>query len=354
MSAETDEETIPRGGIQQPMWYPGKFVGLPNRRLSKTQPKPVDAIEQPRPEKSDAISAFLGVDATDAIDKQEKELSGRNSTGGVFKKKWFGGKNKQDDDASSKKLELKSDDEDPAEEMRKESMIARTVRGIRDKFVSRKLVGRIYIYRMSGVVSTAVTTKVGLHDKKSEISDDFDDLPYYNKRALGITDIILTSLERRSRAWEGVDFADEVLLTRGATFGVSDPFFGAIGFSLTIELSATVTTLLASYKRFEEYTALQEPRGSFSFLRSMSFSGVASPSMKSSTSTNKLDSSGQVATSQGIIFSVGDKDDKDGYTDAQRQLKATLNSKLYDKRLETSNGWFIHDGTLSSHDAGGI
>ena len=351
MSAETDEETNQRNNVPT-KWYPGKFVGLPNRRGKSQQLKAIVNVNDPSPaEKNDVISSFLGVNAVDNCENATSDAPNRNSFS-MLNKKWFG---RKQDEEKTKSSEPKQQDEeeDINEEMKKESMIARTVRGIRDKYVARKLIGRIYIYRMSGVISTAVTTKVGINDKKSEISDDLEDLSYYSRRALSITDVILTSLERRSRAWSGVDFSDEVLLTRGATFGISDPFFGAIGFSLTIELSATVTSLIASDKRNEEYKAMQEPRGSsFSFFRTMSFSGAPAPSMQSNKSASKLDSL-QEPVIQPIIFSE-DEGDLNAYNDAQRQLTMALRSKvLTDKRLESSNGWFIYDGgTSPSHDSG--
>ncbi len=54
-----------------------------------------------------------------------------------------------------------------AEESKKESVIAKTIRTIRNKFVDRKLQGRILIYRMSGVVATAVTCDILSTDQHS-------------------------------------------------------------------------------------------------------------------------------------------------------------------------------------------
>ena len=71
------------------------------------------------------------------------------------------------------------------------------------------------------------------------------------KRALSMTDTILNSLERRSLSWENSEFAHSTLLTRGTTIGVSDPFLGMIGWSFTLELSATAHTLYSSRRRYE-------------------------------------------------------------------------------------------------------
>jgi hypothetical protein len=156
------------------------------------------------------------------------------------------------------------EDEDNVEEIVKENAICSTVRSIREKFMQRKLTGKIYIHRMSGIISTAMTSHVTEEDlanyilKKSMETDAMEHDPLAQaevsgqyKRALSMTDTILNSLERRSLAWDGVDFTHNTVLSRGSTMGISDPFLGLIGFSFTIQLSATVHSLLASRKRFE-------------------------------------------------------------------------------------------------------
>lgn len=152
------------------------------------------------------------------------------------------------------------------EDIKQEAMIVKTVKAIRAKFLQRQLVGRIYIYRISGVISTAITSDVSRDDimdyllKKVETSRDsvLQDDPIQQAelegkywRALTATDTILNSLERRSLSWEGAEFAHTTLLTRGSTVGVSDPIVGLIALSFTIELSATAHSLLSSRKRYE-------------------------------------------------------------------------------------------------------
>jgi hypothetical protein len=153
------------------------------------------------------------------------------------------------------------------EETKKESMICSTVRSIRTKYLERQLIGRIYIYRLSGVISTAVTSEVTSEDvmnyylskaerngQNSVYEDDAliqAEVTGQYKRALSTVDAILNSLERRSLAYSTADFSHTTLLTRGTTLGVSDPFFGIIGFSFTLELSATAHSLLASRRRYE-------------------------------------------------------------------------------------------------------
>lgn len=156
------------------------------------------------------------------------------------------------------------EDEENVEEIVKESAICSTVRSIREKFMERKLVGKIYVHRMSGIISTAMTSHITEEDLANYIlnqSSETEPLEHdpiskaeltgQYKRALSMTDTILNSLERRSVAWNGVDFTHNTVLTRGSTMGISDPFLGLIGFSFTIQLSATVQSLLASRKRFE-------------------------------------------------------------------------------------------------------
>lgn len=179
---------------------------------------------------------------------------------GWYPGKYLGRKLPENSEESNKK------DEDEKEK-KNESMICVTVRSIREKYLERQLVGRIYIYRLSGVISTAVTSEVTTDDivnyylKKVETQGhdailENDPLMQAEvtgqyKRALSTVDTILNSLERRSLAYSTADFNHTTLLTRGTTIGVSDPFFGLIGFSFTLELSATAHSLLASRRRFE-------------------------------------------------------------------------------------------------------
>lgn len=191
-------------------------------------------------------------------------------------KKWYPGKliglmkkSKEDNKAYENNVNRDENANTTAEieDIRQEAMIVKTVRGIRLKYLERQLTGRIYIYRMSGVIATAITSDVSSDDignylldkiekKGSQAFYDDDqmnkaDLSSNYKRALSTTDSILNSLERRSLCWLGAEFGSSTMLTRGTTIGVSDPFIGMIAFSFTIELSCTVHTLLASRKRFE-------------------------------------------------------------------------------------------------------
>lgn len=165
----------------------------------------------------------------------------------------------QDDEMEGTKQDI--------EDQKQEAMIVRTIRAIRTKYLERQLVGRIYIYRMSGVIATAVTSEITRDDIMDYLMKKVEregpdavrqedpliqaELEKKYKRALSTTDTILNSLERRSLSWEGCEFSANTLLTRGSTIGVSDPFIGMIAFSFTLELSATAHSLLASRKRYE-------------------------------------------------------------------------------------------------------
>jgi hypothetical protein len=191
-------------------------------------------------------------------------------------KKWYPGKliglmkkNREDNKVYENNINRDENANTTAEieDIKQEAMIVKTVRGIRNKYLERQLTGRIYIYRMSGVIATAITSDVSSDDIGNYLLDKVEkkgtqgfydddlmnkaDLSSNYKRALSTTDSILNSLERRSLCWEGAEFGTSTMLTRGTTLGVSDPFIGMIAFSFTIELSCTVHTLLASRKRFE-------------------------------------------------------------------------------------------------------
>jgi hypothetical protein len=178
------------------------------------------------------------------------------------------------------------DDETPSrqeEERKNENVILFMIKKIRNKLIARKLVGQILIHRLSGIVVTKIHCTVRADDIATPEDDDpMSELNNKQKRAITTTDAILNSLERRSRAWDGVDFNDDVTLTRGATIGVSDPFVGMIGFSFTYEITCTVKSLLASRRRLE---AARESISSTQPPRSMSFSFSMS-SGKSSTNAN--------------------------------------------------------------------
>lgn len=176
-----------------------------------------------------------------------------------------GGNNKNknnDHDGTTNENEKHEDDETA-----KESMICSTIRSIRAKYLERRLVGKIFIHRLCGVISTAVTSEVTAEDisnhylKLAETNGrggllDKDpllqaELTGQYRRALSTVDTLLNSLERRSLAYSSSDFGNSTLLTRGTRIGINDPFFHVLGFSFAMELSATAHSLIASRKRYE-------------------------------------------------------------------------------------------------------
>jgi hypothetical protein len=177
------------------------------------------------------------------------------------------------------------DKDETEDEKKNEHLVVMVTRAIRNKMISRKLVGSIMIHRISAIISTRMHCMVKADDpyEDEEDFDPMEELSGNYKRAITTTDAVLNSLERRSRAWAKVDFSDDVSLTRGATIGVSDPIVGLIAFSFTFEITATVKSLLASRRRFEtarESIALTQPP------RGMSFSFSFSSSTKNNNATN--------------------------------------------------------------------
>jgi hypothetical protein len=213
------------------------------------------------------------LESLESSQSSDPEPDMRPSVAEKVKSGWYPGKymGRSRPPEKVKKQSLQNDEmegtKQDIEESKQEAMIVRTLRAIRAKFLERQLVGRIYIYRMSGVIATAVTSEITRDDimqhllRKVETGgvDAFIqedpliqvELEKKYRRALSTTDTILNSLERRSLSWEGCEFAANTLLTRGSTIGVSDPFIGLIAFSFTLELSATAHSLLASRKRYE-------------------------------------------------------------------------------------------------------
>lgn len=294
LSEESEPEATAAAASNQPSaenkggWYIGKYMGLRNRSLSKSSQENVENVENDDGEHKEVQTASA---AQEPADEQPSSASSSTSSTwaslGSAASTWFswgGGVAQGQAEASPSDIE----------DSKKESMITATVRNIRAKFLSRQLVGRIYIYRLSGVISTAVLSDVTAEDvaqylidtaasgkdilEKDEVMNA--ELTGNYKRALSTTDTILNSLERRSLAWQGCDFANNTMLTRGSTLGVSDPIVGLIGFSFTLELSATVRSLLASRRRFEAArelavdktaAAAEEAGGSRRSLTSFSF-----------------------------------------------------------------------------------
>lgn len=132
-------------------------------------------------------------------------------------------------------------------------------------YVEIMIIVLVFCLCCSGIISTALTSDVTEEDIAQHIAGQAErslfgeagdpllraEVTGQYKRALSMTDSILNSLERRSLAWEHMDFNHATMLTRGTTIGISDPIVGMLNFSITLQLSGTTQSLLASRKRFE-------------------------------------------------------------------------------------------------------
>ena len=229
-------------------WYPGKLIGVARRLSGLADPSEIDGVQQ---------------------SQQQTVEEDESATEPVIE-------NRDDIDEKSR-----------IEEANKESMIAKTVRLIRSKYLERQLIGKIFIHRLSGIVSSSLTSEVTKDDitdyltnmVKSEGILQHDallraELTGQYRRSLSTTDSILNSMERRSLSWKNCDFAHNTMISRGTVLGVKDPFVGFVGFSFTLELSATAHSLLASRRRYEASRDLAAPpsRPPF-FSSSNSYSG---------------------------------------------------------------------------------
>lgn len=280
------------------------------------------------------------------------------------------------------------ENENDTSESKKESMICFVVRSIRQKYLDRQLIGRIYIYRLSGVIATAVTSDVTAEDlaqfnidlaEKSAAHREsvFDSDPMVQaeltgqyKRALTLTDTILNSLERRSLAWATSmgTFAHNTLLTRGTTIGVSDPFIGMIGLSFTIELSATAGSLLASRKRFEatREIALEtiSRRESFDSDQDGSIKGRSSSASSSTFSlrdsfsmSNMFSSKAGMGNSNNINSSNGSASNSNKrpsvrYAGGDDQLPLTSVGDYFNLSNTTADSLTVSDDKANNNDTG--
>ena len=226
-------------------------------------------------------------------------------------------------------LEKDTTDTDVGDESKNEKMFIRMVRNIRKKFTARRLIGKIYIYRVAGFVSTAMRCHIDeayYRQQSQSFSgiDDLQDLDYTYKKAITTTDAVLDSLERRAKSWNGVDVDDDIMLTRGARFGIRGPYLGIIGYIVQLELSATVHSLNESRKRFEELkranaasnsSSIISPfsRMSFNFFPSSTTNSANSrPSSENNSQKNKKHTlTSPIAPLQPQLTEANDSNDDD-------------------------------------------
>lgn len=263
-------------------WYMGKYVGRP----------------VPTHLKENAETIHEDVDEEEAAmheDRDSDDYTQNNLQKGLLTQ----GNDPEQDDSYNRERSSSFSSTVTTEETKKEKVFVRVVRNIRNKFVARRLIGNLYIYRVAGFVSTAMRCKIdetyyqsrslsrsqsfsfnaqGIPTVAAE-EENIDDMESSYQRAITMTDSILDSLERRARSWKGCEFNNEVILTRGAKISLTGPFLGIVGYTLLIEISATVESLLESRRRYEMHRANStasvgggENRNSLSIARSLSFS----------------------------------------------------------------------------------
>lgn len=205
-------------------WYPGKYLGMS------------------RSEKSSSTDGTLVI-------RSENETSEIEDSGGVLENTAVEGKRRS---IFGWRQDSSDDAESDEKESSKEAIFVRTVRGIRRKILARGLLqGHVTIKRISGIVSTTVVyefTPADVDEEAKYADDSTTGTSSSIWDAVSLTDTILNSLERRSKIWEEVDFNSAVTLTRGGTIGISDPLFGMINWSITVEITCTVQSIVRSRK----------------------------------------------------------------------------------------------------------
>ena len=142
-----------------------------------------------------------------------------------------------------------------SEETKDEKLFIRCVRAIKNKFMRRKLIGKIYIYRSMGLITTEMqchveekdylTNGTGIGD--TEVSLEGISGSYL--QAVTMTESLLDSMERRAMKWDEVDFNNQVRISRGAKFSIG-ALYGMIGYTISYELEATLPSLINSRKRY--------------------------------------------------------------------------------------------------------
>lgn len=150
--------------------------------------------------------------------------------------------------------DISQQDESHDDLMSKEHSMAKLIRAARNKYIERGLVGTITISRLSGVVTTEAECEVSADDLHDEESEEYS---MYDKKAIDLMEVVIKNLEQRSVAWQSTEFKDSMTITRGASMGFYLPFFITVGFSIDIQLSATIASLLASRKKREEDATLK-------------------------------------------------------------------------------------------------
>jgi hypothetical protein len=244
---------------------------------------------------------------------------------------------------------------------KKEKVFVRTVRSIRRKFAARRLVGNIYIYRVFGLATTAMRCKISesYYNQHHSIltpaelaQEELDDMAGGYKRAISMTDTILNSLERRSLNWDGIEFSDEVMLTRGMKFSISGPFIGIIGYSILVEISATVESLLLSRRRFEVNRANSISSSTSAGRRSFSFSLFSRNGSTAGNNNNNNNGNSNSGTSTSTSNNISDKPDTNSNSNSNANSSSNNNSGMNSPPPHVNNNSRPNIGSNDKNDDG--
>jgi hypothetical protein len=244
---------------------------------------------------------------------------------------------------------------------KKEKVFVRTVRSIRRKFAARRLVGNIYIYRVFGLATTAMRCKISesYYNQHHSIltpaelaQEELDDMAGGYKRAISMTDTILNSLERRSLNWDGIEFSDEVMLTRGMKFSISGPFIGIIGYSILVEISATVESLLLSRRRFEVNRANSISSSTSAGRRSFSFSLFSRNGSAAANNNNNNNGNSNSGTSTSTSNNISGKPDTNSNSNSNTNSSSNNTSGMNSPPPHVNNNSRPNIGSNDKNDDG--
>ena len=132
----------------------------------------------------------------------------------------------------------------------KEDALAFMLRSAKNKYIARKLQGKIFIEMTYGVVTSGEFCEVSASDTMEELEGEtVNQLSSLNFRVVSAMDSVLANLSRRSKQWESVDFKSDVTLTQGLELGVSIPLILSVSFKTKINFEVTVKSLVEYRKR---------------------------------------------------------------------------------------------------------
>jgi hypothetical protein len=159
------------------------------------------------------------------------------------------------------------------EETKRDHALGKLVESARNRFISKRLQGSICISQLIGVVTSSVSCQVDEDDWKNSKSDidsldgeggndiidpEERDLVGQAAEALSAIEAVVNALLDRSKSWDERSYSDKMSLSRVVSVGFYLPFFMAVGFLITVELTATVTSLSRCRRRMEQNKILKK------------------------------------------------------------------------------------------------